>query len=161
MKLTAIILNVIITAIFLSGCYTRVELPKHTTTNKTYNDPERKVSFTYSVIDTFDNAWLPDEGYYYEFRFDFRRIKEDKIDLFLNMLYAKGYNITGAWYRPAIDECLDGPFTDFNPNRNILPPKFLILLSDFDDSIIEHNFYAVMNKPIIPCPYDVEEYWIE
>jgi hypothetical protein len=146
----------------LQGCYTRIELPKNTKTKKVQKEVTSQINFTCSVIDTFDNSWLPDEGYYYEFRFDFKKIKEDKIDLFLNMLYAKGYNVIAAWYRPAIYDChsYDGPITMEDPNK-ILSPKFIILLSDFDDSIIEHNLYPLMTKPIIVCPYNVEEYWIE
>ena len=163
MKLVVVIPSILIPIIFLTGCYTQVELPKHIPTKKINKESERLVNFTYTVIDTFDNDWLSDEVYYYEYRpRSNRRIKEDKIDLFLNMLYAKGYNIVGAWYRPAIYECRDyiGPI--FNQNdTGILSPVFIILLSDVNDSIIEYDFYALINKPEIVCPYNVEEYWIE
>lgn len=148
--------------VVLQGCYTQVELPQNTKTKKVQKELNTQINFTYSVIDTFDNAWLPDEGYYYEFRFDLKTLKEDKIDLFLNMLYAKGYNIIGAWYRPAIYDCrhYELLITD-GEQYNILSPKFICQLSDVDDSIIEHNFYPLMTKPEIVCPYNVEEYWIE
>ncbi len=78
------------------------------------------------------------------------------------MLYAKGFNIAAAWYRPAIYDCHNdmGIITDVRQNI-ALSPIFIVLLSDFDDSIIEYSFYAVMNKPNIPCPYYVWEFWIE
>ena len=40
-----------------------------------------------------------------------------------------------------------------------LAPVLVLLLSDFDDSIIQYNFYAVMNKPYIPCPFGVWEFY--
>jgi hypothetical protein len=140
----------------LTGCYTEVVLPKHTV-NKTKVDKDRIVNFTHTVIDTFDNEWLPDEGYYYQFRFDLKVIKEEKIDAFLNMLYAKGYDVLGAWYRPAAYSCPD----QYEWNYTEVKPMFIVLLSDFDDSIIQHNLYAVMNKPYFPCPYNVWEFWSE
>ena len=94
----------IITSLLIQNCYTHVEMPNYRTLKKQSKETNSLVNFTYSVIDTFYNDWLPDEGYYYEYRPQSnRRIKEDKIDLFLNMLYAKGYNIDAAWYRPAIE----------------------------------------------------------
>ena len=153
--------------LLLTGCYTEVVLPKHTV-KKTKVDKDRIVNFTCGVISVFDNDWLPDEGYYYQFRFDIKGINENKIDAFLNMLYAKGYNITGAWYRPATDDCREQPGirTWVEPKNGIetgkiLSPMFIVLLSDFNDSIIEYNFYAIMNKPNIPCPHNVWEFWIE
>lgn len=153
--------------LLLTGCYTEVVLPKQTV-KKTKVDKDRLVNFIYSVIDTFDNDWLPDEGYYYQFRFDVKGINENKMDAFLNMLYAKGYNITGAWYRLATDDCREQPGirTWVEPKNgfeteNGLSPMFIVLLSDFDDSIIEYNFYPVINKPTIPCPHNVWEFWIE
>lgn len=163
MKLVVVIPSILIPIIFLTGCYTHCELPRHIPTKKLNKESERLINFTYAVIDTFDNDWLSDEGYYYEYRpRSNRRIKEEKIDLFLNMLYAKGYNIVGAWCRPAIYECSDyiGPIINQN-NTGILSPVFIILLSDVDDSIIEYDFYALTNKPEIVCPYNVEEYWVE
>jgi hypothetical protein len=149
-------------ALTIQNCYTHVEMPNYKTPKKQSKETNRLVNFTYTVIDTFNNAWFPDKGYYYEFRFDIKKIREDKIDLFLNMLYTKGYNVLAAWYRPAIYDChsFDGPITMEDPNK-ILSPKFIILLSDFDDSIIEHNLYPLMTIPIIVCPYNIEEYWIE
>ena len=154
-------------ALTMQSCYTEVVLPKHSV-KKTKINKDRRVSFTASVISVFDNEWLPDEGYYYQFRFDIKGINEDKIDVFLNMLYAKGYNIAGAWYRPATNDCREQPGirTWVEPKNgmepaNTLSPMFIVLLSDVDDSIIEHNFYPVMNKPFIPCPHNVWEFWIE
>ncbi len=163
MKLVVVIPSLLIPIIFLTGCYTQVELPKHIPTKKLNKESEKLVNFTYTVIDTFDNDWLSDEGYYYEYRpRSNRRIKEDKIYLFLNMLYAKGYNILGAWYRPVIYECRKyiEPIFDQNDNR-ILSPVFIILLSDVNDSIIEYDFYDLTYKPKIVCPYNVEEYWFD
>ena len=143
-------------AFTMQSCYTEVVLPKHTV-KKTKVNENRLVNFTYSVVDTFDNDWLPDEGYYYQFRFDIKGINEDKIDAFLNMLYAKGYNIAGAWYRRGSGGCTE---EDYYRRREV-SPLFIVLLSDVNDSIIEFNFYAVVNKPFIPCPYNVWEFWIE
>ena len=154
-------------ALTMQSCYTEVVLPKHAV-KKTKVDENLKVNFTYTVIDTFDFAWMPDEGYYYEFRYENKGIKEYRIADFLNMLYAKGYNIAGAWYRPATNDCREQPGirTWVEPKNgmepaNTLSPMFIVLLSDVDDSIIEHNFYPVMNKPFIHCPYNVWEFWIE
>ena len=146
----------LILSVILPNCYTQVELPKHTI-KKIKTDENRIVNFTYTVIDTFYNEWLPDEGYYYAFKFDQKKIKEDKIDLFLNMLYAKGYNIVGAWYRPGSAGCTkeDAMW------HNTVNPIFIILLSDFDDSIIQYDFYALTYKPVFECPFNVEEYVIE
>jgi hypothetical protein len=148
-------------ALTMQSCYTEVVLPKHTI-KKTKVDKDRLVNFTCSVISVFDNDWLPDDGYYYQFRFDIKNLNEDKIDAFLNMLYSKGYNITGAWYRPATYDCNEneGIRTDAEPESS-LSPVFIVLLSDFDDSIIEHNLYPLMTKPEIVCPYNVEEYIIQ
>lgn len=146
----------LLSLLLLTSCYTEVVLPKHTIkTSKA--DSDRIVNFTHTVIDTFDNEWLPDEGYYYQFRFDLKVIKEEKIDAFLNMLYAKGYDVLGAWYRPAAYRCPD----HYEWNYTEVKPMFIVLLSDFDDSIIQHNLYAVMNKPYFPCPYNVWEFWSE
>lgn len=146
-------------ALTMQSCYTEVVLPKHTL-KKTKVDNDLIVNFTYTVIDTFDNDWLPDEGYYYQFRFDIKGINEDKIDAFLNMLYAKGYNITGAWYIADKNNCGRIKYlrTDGEQN-NAYNPLFIVLLSDVDDSIINYNFYMLLNKPTFQCPYNVWEFY--
>ncbi|MDY0082248.1 MAG: hypothetical protein RBR74_03615 [Ignavibacteriaceae bacterium] len=151
-----LLLLILFSCLILQSCYTQVSLPKHND-KKSIVDENRIVSFTYSVVDTFDNDWLPDKGYYYLFRFDLKTLNENNIDRFLNMLYAKGYDISGAWYRPAISDCRKNFYNE--SSQNILAPQFILLLSDLDDSIIQYNFYAVMNKPYIPCPYDVWEFY--
>ncbi|MBK7630570.1 MAG: hypothetical protein IPJ23_07700 [Ignavibacteriales bacterium] len=148
-------------ALTMQSCYTEVVLPKHTV-RKTKIDKDRIVNFTYTVIDTFDNDWFPDEGYYYEYRPQSSKIiKEDKIDVFLNMLYAKGYNIVGAWYRPTTINCYNNGRPVSRAESATFGPTFLILLSNVDDSIIEYDFYPLLRKPEIICPYNVEEYWVE
>jgi hypothetical protein len=143
-------------ALTMQSCYTEVVLPKHTV-KKTKVDKDRIVNFTYSVIDTFDFDWMPDDGYYYEFRFDNKGIKEDKIDAFLNMLYAKGYNIIGAWYRPGGPDCSrDGWVWN-----HTIKPLFVVLLTESDDSISEYNLYPLFGKRYFECPYNVWEFWIE
>lgn len=87
---------ILFSCLTLQSCYTQISLQKHSI-QSAITDKDRTVNFNYAVVDTFDNDWLPDEGDYYLFRFDLKNINEDKIDRFLNMLYAKGYNITGAW----------------------------------------------------------------
>lgn len=153
----------IILAIILQNCYTHVETPNYRTLKKQSKETNSPVNFTYSVIDTFDNDWFPDEGYYYEYRPQSnKRIKEDKIDLFLNMLYAKGYNIVGAWYRPSWNDCGRYKLLLAKGEQNSSGrPEFIILLSDVNDSIIEYDFYPLLRKPEIICPYNVEEYWVE
>lgn len=146
----------------IQGCYTNVVLPKHTI-KKTKVEENRIFNFTYTVIDTFYNNWFPDEGYYYTYSpRSAKRIKEDKIDLFLNMLYAKGYNIEAAWYIPARYDCRHAQWmiTD-GGSGDVLGPMFIILLSDVDDSVIQYDFYALQYKPVIECPFNVEEYWVE
>lgn len=149
---------ILFSCLTLQSCYTQISLQKHSI-QSAIADKDRIVNFNYAVVDTFDNDWLPDEGDYYLFRFDLKNINEDKIDRFLNTLYAKGYNITGAWYRPSITDCEESQSVS-HPFRKTLAPVFVLLLSDFDDSIIQYNFYAVMNKPYIPCPFGVWEFYI-
>lgn len=164
MKLIVIIPSIFIIAICLTGCYTHVELPKHIPTKKLNIESERLVNFTYMVIDTFDNDWFPDEGYYYTYSpRSGKRIKEDRIDLFLSMLYTKGYNVEAAWHRSASNDCdrykmLRTPGSEPSSTGS---PVIIILLSDVDDSIIQYDFYPLLSKPYITCPYNVEEYWIE
>lgn len=152
-----LLLLILFTCLILQSCYTQVSLPKHTV-NKTIVDEDRIANFTHTVVDTFDNDWLPDKGYYYLFRFDSKYINDDNIDRFLNMLYAKGYDIAGAWYRPETEDCTYPSYIT-NQFKNTLAPVFILLLSDFDHSIIQYNFYAVMNKPHIPCPFGVWEFY--
>ena len=152
-----LLLLILFSCLILQSCYTQVSLPKHSI-KKTKTDEDRKVNFTYTVVDTFDNDWLPDKGYYYLFRFDSKYINEDNIDRFLNMLYAKGYDIAGAWYRPEIRDCTS-PFYFNDSLEKTLAPVLVLLLSDFDDSIIQYNFYAVLNKPYIPCPVGDWEFY--
>ncbi|HRN27020.1 MAG TPA: hypothetical protein PL018_10455, partial [Ignavibacteriaceae bacterium] len=52
----------IILAIILQNCYTHVETPNYRTLKKQSKETNSPVNFTYSVIDTFDNDWFPDEG---------------------------------------------------------------------------------------------------
>lgn len=61
----------------MQSCYTKVVIPKQSIKN-TKVDKDRIVNFTYTVIDTFDFDWMPDEGYYYEFRFDKKKLKKIK-----------------------------------------------------------------------------------
>jgi hypothetical protein len=157
LKLIVVIPSILISVIFLTGCYTQVELPKHIPTKKLNKESERIVNFTYTVIDTFSNDWFPKEGYYYEFRFGLKNLKDDKIELFLKMLYEKGYNIIAAWYKPAGSNC-SREAAIWQPQ---LRAQLIVLLSDVNDSIIEFNFYALMRKPEIVCPYKVKEYWFE
>ena len=148
-----IFLITIVSSFILQGCYTQVQLPTISKNNYQREKDYRQIEFYKTVIDTFDNNWLPDSGYYYEFKFDRQRIKQDIIDPFLNMLYAKGYDVVAAWYRPEIPDCNDyGYYT----HQSTIAPIFIVLLSDFDDSIINYNLYAVMDKPVIDCPYNVE-----
>ncbi len=162
MKQLVIVICIIIPALILSGCYTHVEMPNYRKLNKQSSTTTSPVNFTYTVIDTFYNEWFPEEGYYYEYRPQgSKTIKEDRIDLFLNMLYAKGYNIVGAWYRPTTINCYNNGRPVSRAESATFGPTFLILLSDVNDSIIEYNFYPLLRKPEIICPYNVEEYWIE
>ena len=153
----------IILALILQNCYTHVEMPNYRKLNKQSSTTTSPVNFTYTVIDTFYNEWFPEEGYYYKYiPQSNKRIKEDKIDLFLNMLYAKGFKIETAWYRPSWNDCgrykiLVAQGEQSSSGR----PEFIILLSDVNDSIIEYDFYPLLSKPYITCPYNVEEYWIE
>lgn len=142
------------------GCYTEVQLPKTSISKSNFRSENnnKQIEFYKTIVDTFDNNWLPDSGYYYTFNFNQHKIKKDKIDQFLNMLYANGYNIISAWYRPSVADCNEGLFYDRNIYHKKLEPVFILLLSDFDDSIIEYNFYALMDRPVILCPYNVEEY---
>ena len=143
-------------ALTMQSCYTEVVLPKHAV-KKTKVDENLKVNFTYTVIDTFDFAWMPDEGYYYEFRYENKGIKEDRIADFLNMLYANGYNVVSAWYRPGGPDCSrDG----WNWNHRV-EPLFVVLISQADDSISEYNLHPLFGKRIFECPYNVWEFWIE
>ena len=164
MKLIVIIPGIFITAILLTGCYTHVEIPNYRNLYKQSSTTNSPVNFTYTVIDTFDNDWFPDEGYYYTYSpRSGKRIKEDRIDLFLSMLYAKGYNVEAAWHRSASNDCdrykmLRAPGSEPSSTGS---PVIIILLSDVDDSIIQYDFYPLLSKPYIPCPYNVEEYWIE
>lgn len=155
----------IILALTLQNCYTHVELPNNRKLNKQSSTTNSPVNFTYTVIDTFDNSWFPEEGYYYEYRPQSSKIiKEDRIDLFLSMLYAKGYNVEAAWHRSASNDCdrykmLRAPGSEPSSTGS---PVIIILLSEVNDSIIEYEFYPIlMHKPSIICPYNVEEYWIE
>lgn len=162
MKQLVIVICIIIPALILSGCYTHVEMPNYRKLNKQSSTTTSPVNFTYTVIDTFYNEWFPEEGYYYEYRPQSSKIiKEDRIDLFLNMLYTKGYNIVGAWYRPTTINCYNNGRPVSRAESATFGPTFLILLSDVNDSIIEYNFYPLLRKPEIICPYNVEEYWIE
>lgn len=140
-------------ALGVQSCYTQLVLPKHNI-EQSKVDSNRIASFTHTVIDTFYNEWLPDEGYYYQFRFDLKVIKEEKLDDFLNMLYAKGYNITGAWYIADKNNC-----GRIKYSRGSYRPVFIVLLSDVDDSITNYNFDMLLHKPYFPCPYKVWEFW--
>lgn len=152
----------IILAIILQNCYTHVETPNYRTLKKQSKETNSPVNFTYSVIDTFDNDWFPDEGYYYRFRFDIKGLKEDKIDLFLTMLYSKGYNIAGAWYIADQNNCGRIKYLRGSGEQYIAyNPMFIVLLSDVNDSIIDYNFYMLLSKPTFPCPYNVWEFWVE
>ena len=142
------------------SCYTEVVLPKHTI-KQSKVDSNRIANFTHTVIDTFYNEWLPDEGYYYQFRFDLKVIREEKIDAFLNMLYAKGYNIVGAWYIAEENDCERIKYMGAYGEPISYIPKFFVLLSDVDDSISDYNFYMLVDKPYFPCPYNVWEFWPE
>ena len=150
-----IFLITIVSSFVFQGCYTQVQIPTISKNNYQRENGDRQIEFYKAVIDTFDNDWLPDSGYYYEFNFDGHRIKQDKIDLFLNMLYAEGYDVVAAWYRPEILNCND-PW--YYPHPGTIAPIFIVLLSDFNDSIINYNLYAIMYKPVIQCPFNVEEY---
>ena len=152
----------LLAVIILQSCYTEVVLPKHTIKQNKV-DSNRIADFTHTVIDTFYNEWLPDEGYYYQFRFDLKVIKEEKIDAFLNMLYAKGYDVLGAWYLPAREDCHQQEWMlSGREETGVLRAMFYVLLSDFDDSIMQYNLYALAEKPnYFPCPYNVWEFLIE
>ena len=95
---------------------------------------------------------MPDSGYYYAFNFNQHKLKNDKIEQFLSTLYAKGYNILAAWYRASVADCNEGLIYDRNIYHKKLEPVFILLLSNFDDSIIEYNFYALMYKPVFGVP---------
>lgn len=151
---------ILFSLLLLTGCYTEVVLPKHTV-NKTKVDKDRIVNFTHTVIDTFYNEWLPDEGYYYRFGSDLKILKENKIDEFLNMLYAKGYNIVGAWYIAEENDCERIKYMGAYGEPISYIPKFFVLLSDVDDSISDYNFYMLLDKPYFPCPYNIWEFWSE
>jgi hypothetical protein len=138
------------------SCYTQVILPKVPNTNHQPGKDYRQIEFYKTVIDTFDNNWLPDSGYYYEFRPSQNRKSVTQKELLLERLYAEGYNIVAAWYRPGSASCKMEDY--FWPSQRIMSPIFIILLSNIDDSIINYNFYGLIYKPEIICPYNVEKY---
>lgn len=148
-------LIMIIGSITFHGCYTHVVIPEISNTDHQLEKDSRQIEFYKTVIDTFDNNWLPDSGYYYEFRPSQNRKSVTQKELLLEKLYAEGYNIVAAWYRPASRGCKQEDY--FWPNHRI-SPIFIILLSNVDDSIINYNFYGLIYKPVISCPYNVEEY---
>jgi len=154
----------IILALILQNCYTHVEISNYRTLNTQSKVTNGPVNFTYTLIDTFYNDWFPEEGYYYSYSpRSGKRIKEDRIDLFLSMLYAKGYNVEAAWHRSASNDydrykILRAPGIEPSSTGSTV---IIILLSDVNDSIIEYDFYPLLRIPEIICPYNVEEYWVE
>ncbi len=105
-----IFLIISISSSIFQGCYTEVQLPKTSTVTSNFKreNNNRQIEFYKTTIDTFDNNWLPDSGYYYAFNFNQHKLNNDKIEQFLSTLYAKGYNILAAWYRASVADCNEG-----------------------------------------------------
>ena len=63
-----IFLIIVITSIVFQGCYTQVQIPTISKNSYQHEEDFRQIEFYKTVIDTFNNNWLPDSGYYYEFK---------------------------------------------------------------------------------------------
>lgn len=93
---------------------------------------------------------LPDTGAYYRYEFEENQFSINNPERMLSDLYARGFEITTAWYHGP-RRC--GPPGEEFTTGTVYRPVFIVHLAKRDDGFQHFNFSEIHNARHYICPY--------
>ena len=153
--LAFLILNLF--AFILAGCSLTQEQFEKSHWNEKTQGPIP--AYFETKIDILENNMLPDSGAYYIYKPSGVTDKINNVTNKLRRLYAMGFDITMAWYRPPMGGCNKPGSSGFT--KTMYPEFFLLRLPEPNESLEKYNFIYTEHVAYLPCPYEISFYHIE
>ena len=125
--------------------------------NAEYASHRISPDFKKRIIVKLDCRLLPDSGAYYELPKLGRRVEWPDIEAMLKDLYARGFEITNAWFRSTGD-CV--PFGAGYSTDVLMPGFFILRLKSADIGLEEWFKFVRIDRPSqVSCEHGVVELW--